>query len=203
MKLVVGLGNPGPEYAETRHNVGFRIVERLADRHRIALARERRLEARSGEGVVHGVRAALLLPSTYMNHSGRAVAAALEAWPLGELGTDLLVVYDDLDLPFGRLRIRPGGGAGGHRGLADIQSRLGRSDFPRLRFGIGRPPEGRDGVEYVLAPFDPAEKAALAPRLARAADAVEAVLCEGVASAMNQFNRSDPEECPPNFAENG
>lgn len=199
MKLVVGLGNPGPEYADTRHNVGFRIVEHLAERHAIALRLDRRVEGRLGEGTIRGVRAALLLPLTYMNRSGRAVAASLEERPLVEVGADLLVVYDDLDLPFGRLRIRPGGGAGGHRGLADIQARLGRSDFPRLRFGIGRPPEGLEGVEHVLAPFDPSEAEALAPRLALAADAVEAVLCEGVAVAMNRFNR-DPEAPQPGSA---
>jgi PTH1 family peptidyl-tRNA hydrolase len=199
VKLVVGLGNPGSEYADTRHNVGFRVVERLAERHAIALRAERRLEGRVGEGTIRGVRAALLLPLTYMNRSGRAVAAALEERPLDEVGADLLVVYDDLDLPFGRLRIRPGGGAGGHRGLADVQAQLGRSDFPRLRFGIGRPAEGLDGVDHVLAPFDPAEAEALAPRLALAVEAVEAVLYEGVAAAMNRFNR-DPETPPPSSA---
>jgi PTH1 family peptidyl-tRNA hydrolase len=129
-----------------------------------------------------------------MNLSGRAVVAAVDALPLGDLASDLVVLYDDLDLPFGRLRVRPGGGAGGHNGLGDIQDRLGRSDFPRLRFGIGRPPPGEDPVEYVLAPFDAAQRAALDACLALAADAVEAMLAEGVATAMNRFNASRPEE---------
>ena len=189
MKLVVGLGNPGPEYAATRHNAGLRVVERLAERHAIALAAERRLAARLGRGVVRGVRVALLAPLTFMNASGRSVAAALEALDPLDPAQDLLVVYDDLDLPFGRLRIRASGGAGGHRGLADVQQRLGRSDFARLRFGIGRPPVGLDPIDYVLAPFDAAEAAALPERLAAAADAVEVVLAEGVGRAMNQFNR--------------
>jgi len=194
VKLVVGLGNPGPEYADTRHNVGFRIVERLAERHGIALRRERRFHGLFGDGVVRGVATGLLEPQTFMNLSGRAVVAAVDALPLGDLASDLVVVYDDLDLPFGRLRVRPGGGAGGHNGLGDIQERLGRNDFARLRFGIGRPPPGEDPVEYVLAPFDAAQAAALDERLAQAADAVEAILAEGVAAAMNRFNASRPED---------
>ena len=194
MKLVVGLGNPGPEYADTRHNVGFRIVERLAERHGIALRRERRFHGLFGDGVVGSVATGLLEPQTFMNLSGRAVVAAVDALPLGDLASDLVVVYDDLDLPFGRLRVRPGGGAGGHNGLGDIQERLGRNDFARLRFGIGRPPPGEDPVEYVLAPFDAAQRAALDACLALAADAVEAMLAEGVATAMNRFNASRPED---------
>lgn len=197
MKLVVGLGNPGPEYADTRHNVGFRIVERLAERHGIALLPERRFRACFGQGVVRGVATAILEPQTFMNRSGQAVVAAVDALPLGELGSDLLVVYDDLDLPFGRLRLRPGGGAGGHNGLADVQARLARSDFPRLRFGIGRPPAGEDPVAYVLAPFDAEQRAVLDARVALAADAIEAVLVDGVMAAMNRFNAMQPEEAAP------
>lgn len=196
MKLVVGLGNPGPEYAETRHNVGFAIVERLAARHRIALARERRFHGVYGEGGVRGQRVALLEPHTWMNLSGKAVVAALDALPLGDPTSDLVVVYDDLDLPFGRLRVRPGGSAGGQKGLADIQERLGRSDFPRLRFGIGRPPPGGDAVAHVLAPFDEAELRSLDAALERAADAVEAILGDGVEAAMNRFNASGSEPAP-------
>ncbi|HTY18744.1 MAG TPA: aminoacyl-tRNA hydrolase [Myxococcota bacterium] len=188
MKLVVGLGNPGPEYADTRHNAGVRILERLAERHGIALGVAGRLEARLGRGEVRGERVALLAPLTFMNASGRSVAAALAAFGPLDPAQDLVVAYDDLDLPFGRLRIRAGGGAGGHRGLADIQERLGRSDFPRVRFGIGRPPPGVDSVDYVLAPFDPAEAASLGERLGAAADALEAIIDQGVEPAMNQFN---------------
>lgn len=188
MKLVVGLGNPGPEYADSRHNAGFRIVDELARRHGIELTRERRLLGGVGRGRVGGVDAVLLEPHTYMNRSGQAVLAATAEFPLGELDRDLVVAYDDLDLPFGRLRIRPAGGAGGQKGLADIQARLGRNDFPRLRFGIGRPPPGDDPVDYVLAPFDAEQQAALADVLGRAADAIEAILTDGVHLAMNRFN---------------
>ena len=197
MKLVVGLGNPGPEYADTRHNVGFRIIERLAERHGVALRRERRFSGRFGEGVAHGVAFGVLEPHTWMNLSGKSVLAAVDALPLGDLASDLVVAYDDLDLPFGRLRVRPGGGPGGHNGLADVQERLGRTDFPRLRFGIGRPAPGEDPVDYVLAPFDAEQRAALDVRLALAADALEAILGEGVAIAMNRFNASRPEEAGP------
>lgn len=187
MKLVVGLGNPGPEYEDTRHNAGFRVVERLAARHAVALARERGVRGRFGTGRIAGHAAALLLPETWMNRSGRAVEAAIDAHPL-DPAADLLVVYDDLDLPFGRLRLRPGGGAGGHNGLGDIQERLGRSDFARLRFGIGRPPSGVDPVEYVLSPWSAEEAASLGGHLDRAADAVELALAEGVQRAMNRVN---------------
>ena len=185
---MVGLGNPGPEYADSRHNAGFRVLGELARRHGMALARDRRLLGRFGRGRICGVEAGLLEPHTYMNRSGLAVLAATTEFPLAELSSDLVVAYDDLDLPFGRLRIRPGGGAGGQKGLADIQTRLGRNDFPRLRFGIGRPPPGEDPVDYVLAPFDAEQQAVLADALERAADAIEAILGDGVQLAMNRFN---------------
>ncbi|RIL06682.1 MAG: aminoacyl-tRNA hydrolase [Proteobacteria bacterium] len=190
MRLVVGLGNPGPEYEATRHNVGFLVVERLAARHGIALAPAKRLFGRFGVGRIAGVETGVLEPLTFMNRSGRSVCAAIDAHPL-DPASELVVVYDDLDLPFGRLRLRPSGGAGGHNGLADIQQSLGRSDFARLRFGIGRPAPGVDPVDHVLAPFTADEAARLAPDLERAADAIEAVLAEGVGAAMNRFNR-DP-----------
>ena len=192
MRLVVGLGNPGFEYEATRHNLGFRVVERLAARCGITLRREKRLRARIGVGRVAGIEAALLEPETWMNRSGEAVAAAIETHPL-DPASELLVVYDDLDLPFGRLRLRPGGGAGGHNGLADILERLARSDFPRLRFGIGRPPAGVDPIDHVLAPWSADESAALDVRLDAACDAIELALTEGVARAMNRVNPASPE----------
>jgi PTH1 family peptidyl-tRNA hydrolase len=194
LRLVVGLGNPGPEYEATRHNVGFLVVERLAARHGIALAFDKRLFGRFGRGRIAGVETGVLEPQTFMNRSGRAVRAAIEAHPL-DPASELVVVYDDLDLPFGRLRLRPSGGAGGHNGLTDVAESLGRSDFARLRCGIGRPPAGVDPVDHVLAPFTAEEAASLAPYLERAADAIEAVLAEGVGAAMNRFNR-DPSPAP-------
>lgn len=186
----MGLGNPGPEYENTRHNVGFRVVERFAARRRIELVPDKRLHGRFGAGRFAGAPLGVLAPLTFMNRSGRAVAATIATHPL-DPATDLLVVYDDLDLPFGRLRLRSGGGAGGHNGIGDIQEQLERSDFPRLRFGIGRPPAGIEVIDYVLAPFAPEEAASLGDHVDRAVDAIEAVLEHGIGTAMNRFNR-DP-----------
>jgi PTH1 family peptidyl-tRNA hydrolase len=188
MKLIVGLGNPGSRYAGTRHNVGFLVVERVARRAGIGLDGER-LSGRFGLGRVAGEDVGLLLPSTFMNRSGEAVGAALEASPEIDPATDLLVVFDDLDLPFGRLRMRRFGGAGGHRGVEDVIRVLGHGDFPRLRFGVGRPAEGVDPVEWVLSPFGPDEAAGLSPALDAAAQAVEEFVRDGVEMAMNRANR--------------
>jgi len=189
MKLVVGLGNPGRRYAGTRHNVGFRVAERFAASHRIALD-QKKFEGRFGRGRAAGVDVGLLLPETFMNLSGRSVVEALRLLPVGDPKDELLVVFDDVDLPFGKLRLRPGGGAGGHKGLRDIIERLGRDDLPRLRFGVGRPPHpGQDTADWVLQDFSAAEQGELAARLDDAARAIECVLSEGIAAAMNRWNR--------------
>jgi len=209
VKLVVGLGNPGRRYVGTRHNAGFLVAERFASDCGIALA-ERRFGGRFGRGVLSvgtadtaGAEAArlapievgVLEPETYMNCSGDAVAEALDALAIEDVSRDLLVVLDDIDLPFGRLRLRPDGGAGGHRGLSHILERLGRRDVPRLRFGVSRPPE--DAVDHVLQRFAPEEAQRLPEHLERAAQAIGLALGEGVAAAMNAYNR-DPatEEAP-------
>jgi PTH1 family peptidyl-tRNA hydrolase len=196
VKLVVGLGNPGPRYADTRHNVGFRVVARLAARRGIALDEER-FQGCFGRGWLptpegDALELGLLQPLTWMNRSGVAVAEALAALPVEDPSRDLLVVFDDVDLPFGRLRLRPSGSAGGQKGLVDVIERLGRRDFPRLRFGVGRP-EGDDveTADWVLSPFSPDEAAELAGRMEAAAEAAEVALLEGVTAAMNRFNR-DP-----------
>ncbi len=195
MKIVVGLGNPGRRYAATRHNVGARIVDRFAVGCGIALS-ERRFDGRFGLGRVAAqapdapdLDVALLIPETYMNRSGGAVAEALRGLPVEDIGEDLLVVVDDLDLPFGRLRIRPRGGTAGHRGLEDIAARIGSSDFPRLRFGIGRPEDERSAVDWVLDAFTEAEEVALQQRIPLAAEAVGAILVDGVVPSMNRYNR--------------
>ena len=200
MKLVVGLGNPGRRYQATRHNVGFRIVERFAASRGIELG-ERRFEGRFGRGSVPVAGAAsldvgILEPQTWMNHSGRSVAEALGALPVDDPPQDLLVVLDDVDLPFGRLRVRPAGGAGGHRGLADVIEALGRSDLPRLRFGVGRPEIPLETADWVLQPFSEEEAAELPARIATASEALGVALLEGVPAAMNRFN-PDPASAPP------
>jgi len=191
VKLVVGLGNPAPGYAGTRHNVGFRVVERFAARRSIGLDEER-FDGRFGVGSIprearESVEVAVLEPLTWMNRSGTAVAQALRALPVEE-PSDLLVVFDDVDLPLGRLRLRPQGGSGGHRGLADVIESLGRSDFARLRFGVGRPEGLVDTADWVLAPFSAEEDDWVRRRVEAAAEAIEASLLEGVVPAMNRFN---------------
>ncbi len=199
MKLVVGLGNPGSRYAPTRHNAGYRVVERLARDLGIALD-ERRFGGRFGHGraaLAGGSTAdvGILEPETWMNRSGDSVAAAVEDLPIEDCAADLLIVFDDMDLPFGRLRVRPAGGAGGHNGLAHVLECLGErgiEDVPRLRFGIGRSnlPDGPGAtIDWVLSPFSDEEEASLEARLADAALAVQVAFEEGVAPAMNRFNR--------------
>jgi PTH1 family peptidyl-tRNA hydrolase len=189
MKLIVGLGNPGRRYAATRHNVGFRVVERFAERHRIALS-SRKFSGRFGRGDMGGIEVGILEPETFMNLSGESVAEALRYLPVGDWKKDLLVVSDDVDLPFGRLRLRPGGGAGGHKGLLDITERLGGDAFARLRFGVGRPMSVRmDTADYVLQDFSDAEQKILGERLDEAADALESILIDGLQRAMNRYNR--------------
>jgi PTH1 family peptidyl-tRNA hydrolase len=184
MKLVVGLGNPGSEYVKTRHNVGYRVVDGLAERWQVTVSRER-FSGLLGEGPISGVTGVLLKPTTFMNRSGRAVAAAWRFYKLAPV--DVLVVADDMDLPLGRLRVRPGGSSGGHKGLGDIVMATGRDDFARLRVGIGRDP-GREAIDYVLGRFEPDELPLADQALARAAEAVECWMVNGVAEAMNRYN---------------
>ena len=195
MKLIVGLGNPGPRYARTRHNVGYRVLDAVAARAGAALAR-RSFGGRYGEGALAGERVGLLVPETYMNRSGGAVAEAVAALALADPAHELLVVFDDVDLPLGRLRLRSHGSSGGHNGLADVIERLGSDAVPRLRFGIGRPTEPRDTVDFVLEPFSPAEEELLARAVPRAVEAVECFVHEGARAAMNRFNGPWPEAAP-------
>ena len=198
MKLLVGLGNPGRRYARTRHNVGWRVAERFAAGCGLRLDRDEH-RGRYGEGRLRCAdreqQVGVLLPQDFMNLSGDAVAEALASLPIEDPRSDLLVVFDDVDLPFGRLRLRPGGGAGGHRGLTHVIERLGRRDFPRLRFGVGRPPDGTDTVEWVLESFSPEEEAQLPALVERAAQAAASAFCDGVGLAMNAWNR-DPAAAP-------
>ena len=200
MKLVVGLGNPGPRYAATRHNVGFRVVERFAHERQIPLG-DHRFGGRFGRAsaTLGGIRldVGVLEPESFMNRSGEVVREALRLLPVEEIGRDLLVVLDDVDLPFGRLRLRPAGGSGGHLGLADVIACLGREDFARLRFGVGRPAVPIDTSSWVLQRFTPEEEERLAPRIEAAAAAVEAALCQGVEAAMNRVNRDPAVDASP------
>lgn len=188
LKLVVGLGNPGRRYASTRHNVGFRVVEAFARRHGVRVRRSWRMPCRFGRGEAFGTALAVVEPLTFMNRSGEAVEAVAQRFGVDPVDAALAVVYDDLDLPFGRIRVRAGGGAGGHRGVEDIIDVLDSRDFARLRFGIGRPQDGAGITDWVLAPFDPEEESALPDHIETAVDALDLLLREGATAAMNRFN---------------
>lgn len=200
MKLIVGLGNPGRRYRLTRHNVGFRILDAVALRAHAGRS-EARFAGRYAEGELAGERVGLLAPETFMNRSGEAVAQALAGLSIVDPASDLLVAFDDADLPLGRLRLRTSGSSGGHNGLGDVLDRLGSEAVPRLRFGIGRPAEPQGTVDYVLEPFAAAEEERLALALPRAAEAVSCFVAEGSAAAMSRFNGPWPEpraDCPAN-----
>lgn len=183
MKLIVGLGNPGARYEHTRHNLGFRAVNELGRRWSISTGQEK-FHAWFGTGVIHDQPVVLLKPTTFMNRSGQAVQPAGHFYRL-EL-EDLLVISDDLSLPPGRLRLRSGGSAGGHQGLADVIRLLGTESFARLRIGIGE--AIGDPAVYVLERFLPEEEAVVSTMIRRAADAVECWITEGSEAAMNRFN---------------
>ncbi|MFQ5847449.1 MAG: aminoacyl-tRNA hydrolase [Candidatus Methylomirabilales bacterium] len=200
MWLIVGLGNPGSEYAQSRHNVGFVVLDELARRQHRRI-RRRRWESLYAEGRVGREPIALVKPLSLMNQSGWPVKAWLEKWSVPS--ERLVVVHDDLDLAFGRIKVLARGGHGGHRGVHDIQEAIETVAFPRVRVGIGRPDHG-DEVRFVLSPFDEVELRGLPELVGRAADAVEEIVEGGVGSAMNRFNvrrrfggRREPAEPSP------
>ncbi len=186
MKIIVGLGNPGTEYRMSRHNIGFQVVDRLAQMNRIAV-RTRRFRSLYGAGQINSQQVILVKPMTFMNRSGEAVKKATDFFRLGL--EDLVVVHDDLDLPFGRLRFKRRGGDGGHQGVRSIIERMGGNDFLRLKVGIGRPPEGLDSADYVLEVFDRTEQSLLDQTLASAAESLKIMMLEGLERAMNQFQK--------------
>jgi len=187
VKVVLGLGNPGKKYERSRHNLGFLVVDRVASENQITVKKIKH-DSLIGDWRTDGEKILLVKPQTYMNHSGVAVKQLFRYFPITV--TDLVVIHDDLDLPFGRIRIRPGGGAGGHRGMLSILETLGEEGFFRVRVGIGRPPPGADPVGYVLEPFSPAERSGLEGVISRAADAVVCLLKESPQRAMEKFNRA-------------
>jgi PTH1 family peptidyl-tRNA hydrolase len=182
--LIVGLGNPGPEYEGTRHNVGFMVVDALAQRLRVTL--DRAHDALVGWGQHKGRRVGLAQPQTYVNRSGTPVAALLDAHDLTP--SDLLVVVDDLNLETGQLRLRPGGSSGGHNGLEHITQRLGTSSYPRLRIGIGNDYAPGAQAEYVLSPFTAQQQAVIDDTLIDACNAVLTAVRDDLDTAMNRYN---------------
>ncbi|MGH2411645.1 MAG: aminoacyl-tRNA hydrolase [Chloroflexota bacterium] len=188
MWLVVGLGNPGRRYAPTRHNIGFRMVELLVARHGAPRWRSEH-QAETCRILIEGVPVLVAKPQTFMNESGRAVKALLSHYKIAP--ERLLIISDDLDLPFARLRLRARGSAGGHNGLRSINAALGTPDYARLRVGIGRPTEG-EPLEWVLSPFSLVEEKELPLLCENGVTIVEAVARDGILAAMNQFNGQGP-----------
>jgi PTH1 family peptidyl-tRNA hydrolase len=185
MKIIVGLGNPGKKYSNTRHNIGFRVIETLAGRYQIE--REiSKFDGIIGQLRINGERVLLVKPLTFMNLSGRTVQPVVNFYKI-ELD-DLMVVYDDLDLMPGKIRIRPGGGTGGHKGLASVTSHLNSTNFPRMRIGIGRPSD--DTIDWVLGRFSPEEEILMQEIMNKAADALETWIKDGLDKAMNIFNQT-------------
>jgi PTH1 family peptidyl-tRNA hydrolase len=193
MQLFVGLGNPGPRYAETPHNAGFVVIDRFRERHRFAKTSAKyQGEFVRGQALGHDV--GLLKPQTYMNLSGASVAAALRYLPIEP--TDILVVFDEMDIPSGKLRLRKSGGHGGHNGLRSIIEAIGSSDFPRIRVGVGRPPDGRGATGHLLGRVGDSDAARLSATIDLAVDALDVVLTKGFEAAMNRFNGLEPVGTP-------
>lgn len=187
MKIIAGLGNPGGEYEFTRHNLGFLTVTRLAEQHHLKLRKSSFTNGLTAEGEWDGHPFSLLMPLTYMNKSGYAVRQALTHY--GAANTSLLVVCDDLNLPYRRMRLRPNGSDGGNNGLKSIISQLDSKEFSRLRMGIGRPASGDENVDFVLGEFDVREKEELPNFIKEATECCGVWLKEGIEKAMDQFNQ--------------
>ena len=188
MRLLVGLGNPGPKYERTRHNIGFRVAEDAARKLGVALATDSRWNALVGKAK----DTVVLLPQEYMNLSGESVGQAARFWkvPVNEI----VVVHDEIDLEFGRIQVKQGGGDAGHNGLRSIRQHLGAGETVRVRFGVGRPPEQWEGADWVLARFSSAEEKQLKELIPLAADAAVAALLEGPLVAANRYNRRSRKE---------
>lgn len=200
MKLIVGLGNPGADYARTRHNIGFDSLSHFARRYKIPL--DVKLgHARTGRGEIQKVPVILARPYTFMNRSGGAVRALRDKFNIAP--ADIIVIHDDMDLPLGKLRIRLDGSSAGHKGIESIVSELGSRDFIRIRIGIGHPANGeeetrdeKEVIDYVLTHFAPEEKPVVDEVIAHVGNALLTLLTEGLETAMNRFNRTPPGASP-------
>jgi len=187
MRIVIGLGNPGNAYKGTRHNVGFETIDKLCYDFGIKLKSNRRFRAHVGEGRIGQTPVLLAKPQTYMNLSGQAVMAILKYYKLPP--SEIIVVYDDVSLPVGDIRVRERGSAGGQKGMIDIIAKLATDEFPRVRIGIGKKPEDWDLADYVLSRFPKAEWEAMIQGIIKAGDAAQFILKESMSAAMNEFNR--------------
>lgn len=196
MKLIVGLGNPGLEYAKTRHNAGFMAADRLAERHARGQIAKSKFHASILDATIADEKCLLMKPTTYMNRSGQAIAEAVRFYKLTP-ASDLLVLVDDAAIDVGTVRVRASGGAGGQNGLADIQQKLGTADYPRLRIGIGPRPSFMTLHDFVLGRFSEDDAGPLDTALTKAADAAELFVAQGVDTAMNRFNTRPPKPPKP------
>lgn len=192
MKLIIGLGNPGSKYRETRHNVGFEVIAELGRRHSHHRPKAK-FDAEVAEIAIANHKCLLVSPLTYMNLSGKSVSAAQNFYK-GSVTDDLLVICDDLNLEVGKIRLRARGSAGGQNGLKDIILRLGTSEFSRLKLGVGRPPPRWDAADYVLGKFGDDDREIVDVAISKAADAVECWVNSGAAIAMNRFNAGQPKK---------
>ena len=187
MYVVVGLGNPGKEYKGTRHNVGFMVVDKFADRHNIRLNR-RRHKAIEGKGNVDGENVILVKPQTYMNLSGESVRKVIDYYKIDEK-SELIIISDDISLDVGMIRIRKKGSAGGHNGLKNIILHLGHDEFQRIRLGVGEKSSGQDLIDHVLGHFDKEDTELIEESVSKAVEAIEVIMDKGPDVAMNQFNK--------------
>lgn len=185
MKLIVGLGNPGAKYAGTRHNAGFSVIDELAERHNIKVDICKH-KALIGKGVINGEKVILAMPQTFMNLSGESVRAIMDFYKLTV--DDLIVVYDDIDLDVGKIRIREKGSAGGHNGMKNIILHSGSQDFVRVRVGVGKKPEHMDLADHVLSRFSREDLPFMRESCGKACDALEVILSDGAVAAMNRYN---------------
>lgn len=188
MKLIVGLGNPGREYENTRHNMGFRTIARLAEKYGICL-NENKFKAVYGKGLLAGEKVLLVKPLTYMNNSGEAIRAILDYYKIDP--ADIILIYDDIDLDPGQLRIREKGTAGSHNGMKSVIQHLGTTAFVRIRVGVGAKPEGWDLADYVLAHPEGSDAEKIQKGIEKAADAVEDILRKGIGDAMSMYNKKE------------
>ena len=187
MFIIVGLGNPTNEYAGTRHNVGFDVIDQIADKYNISVT-ERKHRAFCGKGIIGGQKVILVKPQTYMNLSGESVRSVLDFYKV-DVETELLVIFDDISLDVGQLRIRKKGSAGGHNGIKNIIQHLGTNVFHRIKVGVGEKPKGYDLADYVLGHFSKGEKEQMEDGYKKAVNAVELMLQGEVDAAMNEFNK--------------
>ena len=188
MYIIAGLGNPGNNYTHTRHNAGFEAIDRLADRYRIDIS-TRKFQALCGSGVIEGQKVLLIKPQTYMNLSGESLRAACDFYKI-DPEEELIVLYDDISLAPGQLRIRAKGSAGGHNGIKSIIAHVGTQVFKRVKIGVGEKPAGYDLADYVLGHFSKEEWAVMEEAFGRAARAAAGLVCEDVQSVMNEFNKA-------------